>query len=194
MDSTQQADGQKRVKALLIKPLEKLGLARPTGLTKEKYGEMIEDLCSRLAYMTDVNLGALGEQAANYPGGKSKDRFPIANHILKWAAEIQPPSDDASPLIRAVFSNPLGRGALRDGWAPELLFDLRKTRRWPIPFAAGRIKESADAAVRRMRNLDEKLARGGEITQPENEWRLRRKAVWDRCQRISELGEQGEAV
>jgi len=190
MDSAQQADGEKRVRQVLVDPLLRRGLAKPAALSKAQFAEMVEDLCARLAYMTDGNLAALQEQVAASPGGKDKDRLPIANRILEWAALIQPPGDDASPLIRAVFANPLGLDALAGGWAPELLADLRKSRRWPGAFAVKSIKEHAADPVRQMRVFDDVLARGGALEPAQEQWRSRRLAILHRCRQIAELSAQ----
>jgi len=193
METAEQAEGEKQVRRVLVEPLERRGLARPTSLTKAAYDAMVDDLCQRLAYMSAGNLAALEEQAAAHPGGKDKDRVPIANNLLKWAAEIQPPGDDASPLIRAVFAHGLGQDALMGGWAPELLGDLKKNRRWPGGFAIKGIRERADEPVRQMAKLDERLARGATLTEQENQWRQRRMAALDRCRRIAEMAERAEA-
>lgn len=188
MDNAEQATGEKRVKGVLIDPLMRRGLAKPTSLTKAQFGDMVEDLCARLAYMTDGNLMALEEQVAANAGGKDKDRFPIGQRILEWAAQIQPPRDDASPLIRAVFANQLGLDALAGGWAPELLVDLRGSRRWPGAWAVKSIKDKADNAIRQMRDLDARLARGDALTQDEAAWRDRRGRAITKCRHISALG------
>ena len=195
MDSAEQAAGEKRVRLVLIDPLLRRGLAKPTSLTKAQFGDMVEDLCARLAYMTDANLMALEEQAAANAGGKDKDRFPIGQRILEWAAQIQPPGDDASPLIRAVFANQLGLDALTGGWAPELLAELRVSRRWPGAWQVKTIKDKADSAVRQMRGLDTKLAYGGVLAPAEDQWRSRRLTVIAKCQRIADLSEgEGGAI
>ncbi len=185
MDSTAQAEGEKRVRRLLVEPLLRRGLAKPASLTRVLFDDMIADLCARLAYMSEANLMALEEQAAGNASGKDKDRFPIANRILDWAAQIQPPGDDASPLIRAVFTNALGREALDEGWAPELLADLRKNRRWPGSYIVKALRESADSSVRQLRILEERLAHGGELSPDEDRWRSRRLAALAKCRDIA---------
>ncbi|OLS45956.1 hypothetical protein BV509_17405 [Rhodovulum sulfidophilum] len=149
MDAKEQAEGEKRVRDLLIGPLLRRGLVKPGAMTKAQFEEMLADLAKRLAYMSAPNLAALEEMAAAAPGGKDRDRFPIANAILKAATQIQPPADDASPLIRAVFAHAVGRQALAEGWAPELLDDLRHNRRWPGGYALGQIRQAAGEALRR---------------------------------------------
>lgn len=188
MDSAAQADGEKRVRELLIEPLQRRGLAKPSTLTKAQFEDMVKDLCARLAYMTDQNLAALEDQCAGNAGGKEKDRFPIGNHILNWAGQIQSPEVDGSPLIRAVFSQPLGLDALAQGFAPELLGELKRDRRWPTPFVVNRIRDRAEGAIRQMRSVEDRLARGVDVPPNEAAWRDRRLAVTRKCQAIADLG------
>lgn len=189
MDSAGQAAGEKRVRTILIDGLLQRGLAKPGSLTKEQFEAMIGGLCAKLAYMTEINLAALEEECAANPGGRDKDRFPIANDILARAGRIQPPADDASPLIRAVFAAQLGRDALIGGWAPELLADLRQHRRWPGAFAVTQLKEQARDAIRRLEELDRVLSRGDDLRPEEARWREHRRAALARCQSIADISE-----
>lgn len=188
MDSVAQADGEKRVKQHLIKPLQRKGLAKPTTLTKVQFEDMVKDLCSRLAYMSDQNLQALEDQCAGNAGGKMKDRFPIANHILDWAGQIQSPEGDGSPLVRAVFAQNLGLDALAQGWAPELLSELKQSRRWPNSYVVSRIRDRAESAIRQMRSVEGRMARFDDVPPSESEWRNRRLSTIRRCQAIADLG------
>lgn len=187
MDSTEQASGEKRVRRVLIEPLERRGLMRPGGMKVEAFEAMLAELCAKLAYMSDLNLAALEEDAAALAGGREKDRFPVGQRILERAAQIQPPGDDASPLIRAVFANQLGLDSLAGGWAPELLVELRVSRRWPGSWAVKTIKDKADEALRRMRDFEARLSRGDVLSPADAEWRSRRLAAMDRCRRIADL-------
>lgn len=186
MDSDEQAQGEKRVMRLLVEPLKKRGLAKPTTLTVSDFAEMVQDLCKRLAYMSEASLMALEEQVAANPGGKDHDRFPISNRILSWAADIQPPGDGASPLIRAIFAHACGQAALSEGWAPELLAEVRKTRRWPSGWTLNTVRDGADRAVRRLQDLDARLAREGEIGSADRHWRDQRIAALQWCRDIAE--------
>ena len=186
MNSEEQAQGEKRVMRLLVEPLKLRGLAKPAALTVAGFEDMVHDMCARLAYMTEASLMALEEQVAANPGGKDRDRFPISNLILSWAADIQPPGDGASPLIRAVFAHACGQTALAEGWAPELLAELRKTRRWPGSWALKTVRDAAGGALRRMHDLDARLAREGELPPPDRDWRDQRVAVIRRCREIGE--------
>lgn len=187
MDSAAQADGEKRVRGLLVDPLINRGLVKPTTMTKAQFESMLCDMCAKLAYMDSEKLMALEEVAAGMAGGKEKDRFPIANRILKEAARIDPPSDDGSPLVRAVFAASVGLDALAAGWAPELLLHVKEFRLWPTSFVVTRLRESADDNIRQMRRADEILARGDALAPEVEGWRNRRLAIIRKCQAISDL-------
>jgi hypothetical protein len=192
MDSTEQAEGERRVKALLVEPLKRRGLARPTSLTVAAFEDMLGDVCARLAYMSAPALMALEEQAASNPGGKDRDRFPIAVRILEWAAQIEPPADTASPLIRAVFAHAIGAEALARGWAPELLAEVKKTRRRPIPFVVRQVQERAAENARQLVLIEERLDAGRDVSGEELAWRDRRLAAVERCRAIAALGAGAE--
>lgn len=189
MEAKEQAAGERRVRNELIEPLMRRGLIRPAGITRDRFDDMLDDLARRLAYMSAASLAALEEQMAANPGGKGRDRFPIANAILDAARAIQPPPDDASPLIRAVFAHPVGQEAIAEGWAPELLADLRKMRRWPGRFVQSQLRETARVPVSRMADLEAR-AGGGEAIDPEDAaWWGRRTAILDRCREIAAMGD-----
>jgi hypothetical protein len=192
MDSVEQAEGQKRVRRLLVEPLQRRGLVKPPAMTKEQFSDMLDDLCARLAYMSEANLGALEEEAATMASGKSKDRFPIAQHILNRAGRFQSPPDDASPLIRAVFAHPMGRDAIRQGWAPELLREVRRTRRWPNDYAIAQCRERAEGDARRAARLIGYRDGGQGLTAEEDTWLQQRLDVVAKCQRIADLGQMAE--
>jgi hypothetical protein len=187
MDSTEQKMAEKRVREILIEPLERRGLARPASLTRVQFEAMVADLCARLAYMSPANLAALEEQVAANPAGKDRDRLPIGNKILDWAAMIQPPEESVSPLMRAVFASRIGREALAEGWAPELLGNLRRVRQFPGAFAASQIRSAADEARRRMIVLEERLAAGQELHADDRAWHARRQAALAKCHEIAAL-------
>lgn len=194
MEQAEQAKGERRVRKGLIEPLERLGLARPTTLTKVQYQVMIADLCGKLAYMSDGNLAALADQVAANPGGKAEDRLPIANTILKWAADIQPPSDSASPLVRAVFASGIGLDAVEGGWAPELFLHVKQVRKWPGRYTLNAVRERAGDALRRFEDLNLRFSRGDALSESESQWRVRRMMAISRCREISELGKNGAAA
>lgn len=187
MDAKAQAEGEKRVKEILIDPLLMKGLAKPATLTKDLFEAMQRDIAARLAYMSADNLAALEEMSATRVAQAKKERFPIANDIFAWARTIQAPPDDASPLIRAVFAAPLGQGAISDGWAPELLRSLRAHRVWPQPYAVSQLKEAGEGAHRRLTRCEDALARGHTLSEEEAQFRAKRLAMVDKCKRIAAL-------
>lgn len=187
MDDKEQKAGEKRVRDLLVVPLQRLGLGRPSGLTIPAFDAMCDEVCAKLAYMTDDGLAALVEVVASHPGGKARDRFPIAAILLQWAADIEPPSDSGSPLIRKVFGHDIGASAIREGWAPELLFWLKRNRQWPKQFVLSQIRDGASSEVRRMQDLDARLARGADLTPDDQSFRARRRASLDKCEALARM-------
>lgn len=187
MDSTEQAAGEKRVQSLLIEALERRGLARPGKLRLAQYEAMCADLRQRLAYMTERNLKALEEQVAASKEAREQDRMPIGNKILEWAGQIQPPEEGASPLMRAVFGGDLGRTAIAEGWAPELMAHLRDKRSWPTPYAVTLIREKADGPRRHMVILEERMGYGQEPGAEDRAFLARRRAAVEKCRRVADL-------
>lgn len=175
---------KERVRDHLVKPLIRLGLRRPSGMTVAQFDEMTDELCGRLSYMTALNLEALAEQASQRPGGKDGSRFPSAAKILGWAADIQPPEDNASPLMLAVFSGPLGRQSMEEGWAPELLSHVRKYRLWPKGIDLDAIRDRAKDARRRIEKNEDLRRCGREPEGCELAMEARRAVAAEKCQRI----------
>ncbi len=190
MDSANQAAGEKRVMALLVDKLDALGFMKPSTMKVDQFDAMRAELCAKLAYMSEVNIEALAEVAAGMGTGKARDRWPIAQKVLDRAVEIQAPPDDASPLIRSVFAHDLGRSAIEQGWAPELLRHVRRIRLFPKDYAVNQVMGEARDNVRRLRGLDQRLAGGGELSPEEMQWRDRRLAALQKCRDIAALGER----
>jgi len=193
MASAAQDRGEKQGMAVLIDTVLTRGLGKPRGFTKQADFDVMvaKTLCPKLAYMTPVNLAALEEQIGANPDGKGKDQLPIPNEILRQAAEIQEPGDEASPLLRAVFSAALGFDALAGDWAPELRRFLKKNRRWPGARDVDDIKRAAHEA--RGKADDIRLRRdGGEfVSDTEDRWLSSRDEAQRKCEQIRALSAGG---
>ncbi|ATG47609.1 hypothetical protein CEW89_08485 [Celeribacter ethanolicus] len=195
MDAQEQAKGEALVMACLVEPLERRGFGRPTALKVDQFEAMKRELCQKLAYMSADNLMALEEEAAGLAGGKDHDRFPIGQKILECALKYQQPEDSASPLIRAIFAHSLGREAIAEGWAPELLAGVRnmKKRAWPRNFQVDQIKKAAEDPMRKMREIERRLSQGLDVSSGDAAWRDRRLAVIRKCEEIGNMGGDGAA-
>lgn len=187
MNSAEQVAGEQRVQEHLIAPLQGLGLARPSGMKVDGYTDMLNTIKKKLAYMTALNLQALVVEAMTRIERKGNGRFPMAVDLLVWAAGIQQPSDDGSPLIRAVFAASIGQLAIDEDWAPELLRYVRKVRVWPTPVALREIKQQAAEARRRLEKQGDTLRYGADLTEEEQSFRNNRHAAALKCARIYEL-------
>ncbi len=191
MEACEQEAGEKRVMDCLINPLERRGLAKPSTLTKAQYEAMTRDLCQRLAYMSEEGLAALEEHAAAQPSGKARDRMPIGNAMLEWAAQIEPPRDDGSPLVRKVFAHEIGRRALEGGYAPELLGVVKRHRKWPGGYFIDQARAASYDGNRRLEDIERRLVEGKEVSEAEAAWRDRRRSIIARCEEWSGCEDRG---
>ncbi|MBE3637478.1 hypothetical protein [Mangrovicoccus algicola] len=189
MERQEQEAGERRVRAILVEPLIRRGLKRPSDSKVAVFEEGLREMCQKLAYMSELNLAGLAEEISARPGGRNQDQFWQINRILNRAAEIEPPSDSASPLLRAVFSNELGRSALRDGWAPELRKIVRDERRWPMEFAVMKAREAGAQNQRRMEVLARRVAQGLSIDPDDAVFLRRRQEVQARCEALAGEGQ-----
>ncbi|MBY6135051.1 hypothetical protein KUV61_04375 [Nocardioides marinus] len=194
MNGKEQAAGEKRVQELLIAPLEALGLTKPGTMRKEQFETMKKELRQMLAYMKPANLQLLCEWCEGHPGGKDRDRFPIALHILKEARRIEPPETGPSPLMLEVFGRSLGQEAIAKGWAPELLTWLKGNRAWPGNYTVSQIKAAADDPVRRLEDIEARMARGRAVTAEEVAFRDRRRVALQKCRDIADEARAQRAV
>lgn len=191
MDSIEQAAGEKRVRDTLFAPLERLGMTRPSGMKVAGFEDMKSEICAKLAYMSEADLASLGEQIQSNPAGPAKDRFPSGPLILKWAADISPPSDSASPLLRNVFASAIGRQAMAEDWGPELRLWLKKNRQWPKDFMVKMIRDQALDGSNRMRRLKRKLEQGERLSDADARWYAGRERAREACEQIVQLGKTG---
>lgn len=188
MDEQAQKDGQKRVQALLIDQLERIGLTRPAGMTKAQFAAMQNELCQRLPYMSEIGLGALAEDMSGRGGGKERDRFPLAVRVLEQARRIEAPQADASPLTRKVFAARVGQEALARGFAPELMRWLRANRQWPSSFVVKGIEDGARDNLCRAEDLRAGQERGRDLSSTDRAWLDARRSETARCARARDLG------
>lgn len=194
MDAKEQAEGEKRVRDLLIQPLEDLGLGRPTTTNKDQFARMKRTLEMGLAWMKREHLTELREWARNHAGGPQRDRFPIANDLMKQAEQYRANAGPAtpSPLMRNFFASATGDAALREGWAPEILQWFRDVpmgkRGWPGSYTVDGVKRKAYEAQRKLEDIELRLSSGraDEVTAEETVFRDRRLAKVRECQAIAE--------
>jgi len=189
MEPNEQAAGERQVKERLIKPLLKLGLSRPSGMTIAVFEDMCADLCKRLAYMDELSLDALSESAANMASGPNRDRFPIAKKILDEAGEIQAPKTDESPLLRKFFRHRCGAEALEAGYAPEIRKWMLKHRRWPGEYILRQAEMRGSENQIRLRRIEEKLASAEIVSDDDIQWRAVRQDGLRRCEALASTGE-----
>lgn len=184
MSGNDQDAGEKRVRELLVEPLLDRGLIRPSGMTIEAFEKMCTKLCQKLWYMSDLNLSATEEEVAKLPGGANADRFPIANIILEKAADIQPPTENNSNLIRAFFAHEKGRTAVEESYGPEILKWLLKNRRWPSDLTITKAREASSDHISRQKSIERRMADGQEISPDDEMFRGARMDRQRRCEAL----------
>lgn len=193
MDDAAQRDGERRVREVLIAPLLALGLTKPASMRKAQFETMLRTLEQTLAHMGGEDLVELRERAAAHPGGKERDRFPLALNILAWAKEVKTPErGDASPFIRRVMSSDVGRAALERGYAPELLVHIRARRgEWPGAWTVSQLRAKAEGAVRRFDDLRMRQERGEALGAEDQAFVRMRAAQIAECRQIRESNRDG---
>ncbi|MCD9148506.1 hypothetical protein [Pseudophaeobacter flagellatus] len=196
MEEKAQREGEKQVLSVLIEPLEALGLVRPSKATKADFELQKKELAQKLAYMSDTGLAELREWVEAHPGGKDKDRFPIALHILQKAHRIETPEAGPSPFILKVFAtHHLVPEALAKGWAPELLRQVTAERGiWPGDWTCSKLRNEGIEHARRLEDIELRMSRGEQIPPDQLAFRDRRLAAMRRCQDIADQARAGRAA
>lgn len=190
MNVEEQKAGEGRVQELVISPLLKRGLTKPTTLTKVAFEEMLSEMRAMLAYMSAESLEVLREDISAHPCGPNKDRFPILNKILEMSRKVQPPKDTGSPLVRRVLKHVEGEKALLGGYAVELINDVKLHRRFPTAWGIKTVREAADDNVRKFRRLKSLEA----MSDVDREWFNRRSARIAQLQKWREEELRGAEV
>jgi hypothetical protein len=183
MAKTEQEIGQERVLDILIRPLERLGLARPKGTPVAAFEDMKRELCARLWRLHEGALQELCEWVIEHPEAKA-NRFPPAAAILAEAKPMLPPAWPPSDRMVKIFRHAIGAAALRDGWAPELFRRFVGRNDFPNDFSAGMALKAAGPQLEKMKGLDAKVAAGHALTPEEARWRDGRLNLIAHCERI----------
>ncbi|SMP32110.1 hypothetical protein [Shimia sagamensis] len=200
MDAAAQAEGEKRVMALLFDPLEGLGLGKPTTTNKAGYEKMKRMVCGCLAHLTEAQLGELREWAQAHPGGPQKDRVPNGQVLLARVKDTTRPTGgkSVSPLMQEVFSNQLGADAIKGGWAPELMKWFRVVplgeRKWPQGYTVSQIKKDAYQSIRRQRDIQMRLDRRDAISAEDQAFYDGREAAMQECRDVRKQNTKGAAA
>lgn len=148
------AEKKRRVRELLIAPLDEIGLTRKRGVTVEAHAQQLDTLAKRLAYMSPVGLELLREQIETAAVASGKDVWPSVVAILGIAKRIEEPPVEEMRLVPTWMASREGR----ETWArdpveaAELLRWLRAKRRPPL-YAMDK-RQIAERAAERRISLD----------------------------------------
>ena len=193
MDVQEQAEGEKRVRACLIEPLDRLGLARPKGTVVSRFEDMKRELCARLWRMDEDGLSDLLDWVIQSPSAK-ENRWPPAALILEKAKSVLPPPWPPSERMVRLFNHQIGQQALREGWAPELFKKYVGETGFPNQFSQQIIQSSAKEAVARFEAIRRAKAAGADVSERDARWFDRRAEKIAHCEKIRDFkSERGAA-
>ncbi len=122
--------GKARVARILIDPLVQGGMGKSPSQNAEEFGEMLDRLSVKLAYLPEQRLKGLNEFCIRMARGKRHDIWPKEQHVLNWAYRIQPPPADWSEYVCSIMRSAMGRRALDEGYHIEL---FETANRWGPP-------------------------------------------------------------
>ncbi|MBL3567039.1 hypothetical protein JMM59_18765 [Rhodovulum sulfidophilum] len=74
---------------------------------------------------------------------------------------------------------------MTEGWAPELLDELRDNRVWPGTYVLGRVRDEARGAILRLDRL--RRIAPADLTDAERRWLAAREQQMEECRRIADL-------
>jgi hypothetical protein len=187
----EQTEGEKRAWAILIQPLQDLGLGRPKGATVKQGETMLAELAKGLWRLDGEGLRDLKAWVEVHPEALA-NRWPPMLAILKEARRLHPEDGRPTGLQRAVFAHAIGQGAIAGGWAPELLAAIKETPRFPdSEFRLKMIRDKAEPALDRLRRLTDLEAQGRPLPEVDQAWLERRLRITDWCHKAGAAQAEG---
>lgn len=145
--------GRARVRRLLIRRLNDVGLVRRHGVKAEAHLDMLCRLKAKLAYMSEVNLNGLADRMV---AKAEKERWPKEVTILQDAHKLQFPPPRRVDYAVSVMRSVMGKQALAGGYHVELL-DI--ARRWGPPPSKYEIGQLQSRSIENVRKHDQVMAR-----------------------------------
>lgn len=186
MDVHDQAKGEKAVRACLIEPLERLGLARPKGTVVARFEDMKRELCARLWRIDEGGLTDLLDWVIQSPAAK-ENHWPPAALILEKAKSILPPPWPPSERMVRLFNHQIGQQSLREGWAPELFKKYVGETGFPNQFSQQLIQNAAKDAVARFEAIKRDRAAGEDVSERDGRWFDLRAEKIAHCEKIRDF-------
>lgn len=192
MGSEKQEAGRDQVRAILLEPLEALGLARPTDLNAASFKKMPNALAKNLAYMGAGALDTLRITVEANLCGSNKNHWPSPAMIYKWARDLEPEPKGETDLVVSYLRSRAGPRALQGGYIVELRTDLARFRRPPSVAALEGIQARAQKNARRRTIISENVA-VGRASADDLSWVAAYWEIHEGCAKIVNEGEDARA-
>ena len=168
--------GRALVRARLIEPLMRDGLARPRRLTVGEHEDELRRLAEALAYMSPEALDGLRAMlmrpgAAPMRGGVAE--WPRLTALIQYAWRFERPPPRGDRYLVSVLVSALGRRAYDEGWLTELAIDCRRRGPPPPPlegYGSEKLRDEARANRERRERLRQITAEGRSLTSDEASW------------------------
>ncbi|PYG29980.1 hypothetical protein [Pelagimonas varians] len=145
--------GRARVRRLLIRRLNDVGLQKRHGMKAEAHLDMLGRLEAKLAYMSEVNLNGLADLVI---AKAENERWPKEVTILQFGNRLQLPPPRRVDYAVSVMRSAMGKQALAGGYHVELL-DI--ARRWGPPPSKYEISQLQVRSIENVRKHDQVMAR-----------------------------------
>ena len=160
MGSEKITKSKPQVKALLLEPLELLGLIRPKGLIVGQFEKVLNGFVDKLAYLDAEALGRLYLVVAANLEGPNENRWPAPTLIYQWARDTQSEPNEEPALVVSWLQSKEGPVAIEGKYIVELRSDLRKYRKPPSEFSFRKLRERAADNQQKLTRIAEAAAVG----------------------------------
>lgn len=131
MDQAELEKGKRRVREILIEPLNAMGMVKKSSVPVAAHAAALEQLESLAAYLPAEDLEVLRGEVMLRAGGKDHDQWPPVINIMKLARAILEPPKSDSQMVASVIGSSMGKRAARNGWLVELYRFMKREGRVP---------------------------------------------------------------
>lgn len=195
-DQGRAVTGRARVRALVVAPIEALGVRRPQGVKVDAWRDELTKICDDLVHLSDDDLGRVHVAVENLTMTRRPpvrwprrcDILALCNRLVAAGFIAHRPESDRDLHVSWMISR-AGARARAAGYAPELFLHLRRMKIVPGPFLERELKVAADANRDKLRRLQARVA-DGRATESERVWLRERAALVDRVDDLIDRGIQ----
>jgi hypothetical protein len=181
-----------RVRALLIDPLEALGLRRKANVTLAEHHIAMDRLADNLAYLSDTGLRALCEMLRTKGEGAARNIWPASATIYALAELIERRPIEELPGCLRWFRSVEGPRAMAAGTLVETWSFFHRMKRPPV-HQARQLAERAAENRRKLQIIAERAA-AGVATDEELAWAQGYRDRLAYCEGLVRSAREGEGA